>query len=196
MLQFDEKEHKYTLDGKEIPSVTTILGQIIDFSMVPAARLEAARQRGNAVHKATELFDLGTLDHTSIHEKIEPYLAAYGQFLIDSKYKVEHIEKRIYSEKYGYAGTLDRAGRFPDSTGIVDLLDIKSAIQPGASWGPQLAAYETAFCELYETELCRVFSLRLNKDGKYKLDQYKDRRRDMTVFLSCLNIFNYMRGWK
>lgn len=49
-LDFKEQEHKYYQNGKELPSVTTLLSDN-EYESVPEELLENARLRGNLVHK-------------------------------------------------------------------------------------------------------------------------------------------------
>jgi hypothetical protein len=91
--------------------------------------LEWYLTRGSHIHKATELYDLGTLDEESVDPLISGYLESYK--LLCKKYSPEEIEISAYDPIYGYCGTLDR----PD-------IDLKSGapakwhkIQAGAYWG-------------------------------------------------------------
>jgi len=52
-LEFNEEEHKYTLNGKVLPSVTTILDDG-EYSNVNENVLNAARERGTEIHKELE----------------------------------------------------------------------------------------------------------------------------------------------
>ena len=55
-LDFDKALHQYRINGQSVPSVTSVLEMITDFSMVPAATLEAARVFGSHVHDACHLW--------------------------------------------------------------------------------------------------------------------------------------------
>src|SRR3990167_1495715 len=98
------KEEKY-------PRVTTILSKagLISFSYLNPNVLKNAQLFGTAVHKAAELYDLGTLDIRKLSAPLLPYLTAWQKFKAD--YKIQEfiaIEKHVISEKWQYRGTLDR----------------------------------------------------------------------------------------
>ena len=60
-LVFIEESHQYFLGDRELLSVTTVLNIMgfTDFSKVPPDTLEHARHRGDLVHQATHMNDLG-----------------------------------------------------------------------------------------------------------------------------------------
>ena len=111
-LHFDEKLHRYTVDGKIIPSVTQIISAVglYEFDFVSKETLMAAAERGRIVHTCIEWYELGILDEASI----DPELYGYFQAYLDAKARKliperpSMIERRVYSEKYQYAGTLDQ----------------------------------------------------------------------------------------
>ena len=72
-LEFDEDKHLFTVNGEIIPSVTQILkreGFCPGLDFIDPWYLK----RGSYVHKATELFDKGTLNEDSLSHEIMPYL--------------------------------------------------------------------------------------------------------------------------
>ena len=63
-LEFNEEEHKYTLNGKVLPSVTTILDNG-EYDNVNLNILDNARNRGTEIHKELEnYFKNGILGDT------------------------------------------------------------------------------------------------------------------------------------
>ena len=57
MLQFDEEKHKYTLDGRELISVTTLMRKhnlAPNYDGVPSNVLRAKAERGTLIHKEIE----------------------------------------------------------------------------------------------------------------------------------------------
>ena len=71
-LLFDEEAHRYELDGRYIPNVTSIIKPLSTLDRVPAEVLARAAERGKAVHKACELHLLGDLDETTLDDEIAP----------------------------------------------------------------------------------------------------------------------------
>ena len=180
-LIFNPENHVYTIDNIYLPSVTTIIkaAGLIDTTWFT----EGATTRGTYVHQATELYDKNDLDEAALDPALVPYLNAYKQFLNDTGFCIDGIEKRIHSATYGYAGTLDRLGKFPGEN-INSILDIKSGVP--AKWhGAQLAAYALCYPEPHNR-----YGLYLSDNGTYKLKRFRDRN-DMQVFLACLTIYKF-----
>ena len=185
MLEFDPVAHRYTLDGREMPSVTTILRGLDDFSNVPAHRLAAAGDRGTRVHTACNLAVLGTLDESTVDAEVRPYLDQFRKFLRESRFIPTLTECRVYDEQLWYAGTLDLFGDLP---GCLDVqIDIKSGAIPRSA-GPQTAAYACALYSLTGIKTRKRYVLDL-KPAKYSLPPLTDLN-DMAVFKSALRKFN------
>jgi len=155
--------------------------------------------------------DEGSLDWESLDPELLPYVQAYGKFKLESGFIPEEIEKAVFyqsklSSYYNkpitgrrltlqglwtepalpidFAGTLDRAGTFPKlgaSKGRYAVLDIKTGSIP--SWaGIQLAAYAM----LLPSEVPpRRFALLLKKNGKYKLQEFRDEEDYVAFYGAC-----------
>jgi hypothetical protein len=184
MLTFEPIKHEYKLDGRILPSVTTVLKGtgMIDFSMIPQNVLQAAAHRGTAVHQALHYWDDGELDESTLDPVIVPYVDAGKRFYSESRFEVAHVEQRVFDAVHGYAGTLDRTGTFPD--GSMAVVDWKTGIlMPGHAL--QLAAY--AAC-LEHPRRYRRIAVQLKDDGTYRINEYamKDFETDYRMFLSAL----------
>ena len=186
-MDFDEGSHTYTIDGKVVPSVTQILSSagIFDASKYPD--LEYYRERGSANHKATELWEKGTLDEDELDERIKPFLESYKLWKSFSGFESLHIELRCWDALYGFAGTMDRVGMLNGHTSI---LDLKS--NQVESWcGIQLAGYEL-LCP--STESFKRYGLALQADGSMaKLKQFSDRT-DRKVFLGAMTVYKWRKA--
>jgi len=181
--QFDVIEHRYTVDGRVVPSVTQILKAVglIDYSFIPQAVLLEAARRGRLVHQALEYMDRDELDEESVDPQLAGYITACRRFYRESGFVVADIEKRVYNRLYGYAGTLDRTG-FLERTPAV--LDLKTGlVLPGHAL--QLVGY--ANC-LPQPRRFRRIALQLNDDGTYRVHEYPaaDFERDTRAFLSAV----------
>lgn len=107
-LTFDEEHHIFTVNGRVIPSVTTILkraGMTPDWSKI--ADIEWYAQRGTYIHKATELWENGTLDEDTIDPLISGYVDAYKACRRDFPVKVIGQEVRLWHPVHEYAGIVD-----------------------------------------------------------------------------------------
>ena len=169
MIHFDEATHTYSLDGKKLPSVTEICGLLNNWGDINPAILMQAARRGTVVHEYCELADYG-VDEDGI--EVEPYLGgyviAYMRFLRDYRPLWEMVEQKVYSEQFGFAGTLDRFGTID---GKPVLLDIKTSSSVNKLqkiiWACQLSAYQLLLAK--EGEDIRRWNLVLKRDGKYQI---------------------------
>lgn len=184
MLHFDEPTHTYTWGGQVVPSVTQILKPLNDYDGIPASVLEYARERGQAVHRATELDDMRALDEASVTDDIWPYLRAWRQFKIDKGVVVLENEARVYSGDHRYAGTLDRVVGMADGSEF--LLDVKATSVIKASVRPQTAAYKAA----YGAKDLRRAVIQLRPDGTYRFREL-DSPRDWLTFQACLLVHRF-----
>jgi len=191
-LKFDEVKHQYTYGGAPIPSVTQVLKGvgIIDFSMVPAARLEAACLFGTAAHRATALSDKGTLDEEALDTNLRPYLDGWQLFCQEYGFVAEFIEEPMYSKIYRVAGTPDRIGKWRIDESIV-IPDIKTSFDFSPANAIQLAGYELIFKEqLKKKHKIKRLSILLNCEGTYKIQEYKDKN-DTNIFIAALAVYNW-----
>lgn len=184
MIEFQEATHQYFINGKEYPSVTTILDSLNDFSFVDKNLLDRAAKFGTAVHKATELYDNDTLDLDALDEVLLPYVEAWDMFLADYKPEILSAEHRVAS-MYGYAGTLDRYVMIDDERTIID---IKSGTVIPKYSGLQLAAYKQAIIETGGT-VDRRYVVHL-QPCRYKVYQYANSL-DFNIFKSALNLYRW-----
>jgi len=187
-LRFDEATHTYWLGDESLPSVTRIIeaAGLVELHG-SAEQLDYARDRGTALHMATELDDRGELDEDSVADDIRGHLAAWRRFRAESGIRIDAIECRLYHPRLRYAGTIDRIGTLQRRRAIID---IKTGAERRAT-GVQLAAYEAM---AKHAGLCasgtRRYGCYLSDDGNYKLVPYTDTR-DLLAFCAALSIFRW-----
>lgn len=179
MIEFNEAEHTYSVDGVLYPSVTTILKDIglIDTSWFTPE----ACQRGTYVHQMIEWYQNDELDPNSIDPVLLGYLTAWENFIADTDYQYDASEWRMVSRQYRFAGTADQIGVLNKQRVIIDLKS--GAVSPCTAL--QLAGYQI----LHETP-CKRFALQLKDDGKYKLTEYTDRG-DRSTFLAAVALYHW-----
>lgn len=191
-LQFDEPAHVYKLGGDVVPSVTEILRPLMDFSRVPAEVLEYKRSLGKAVHKCIELWERQDLDLDTVDPEALPYFEGWMKFKQESGFRAMVIEQPIASRKLRVAGTPDVLGTREET--LDELLDVKCTYAMDPATAIQTAGYDLI---LEETgiRIKKRGAVQLKPDGTYRFHSFKDRM-DRTVFLSCLNIANFLRNHK
>ena len=139
-----------------------------------------ATARGTMVHLACRLWDEGDLDLTTVPGVIATYLSAYMAWEAESPQSFVWIENQIIGP--AYRGT-------PDRVGLAAVWDIKTgAPQPWHAL--QLAAYVSLLPDPYKYSR---FGIYLRDSGGYGIKEYPkaDYQRDLNVFLSALNLYNW-----
>jgi hypothetical protein len=152
MFKFNPIEHRYTLDGREIPSVTTILADVIG---VPWQASDWYLERGRAVHACAAMIARGIeFDHDP---QIAGQVEACRRFFREFQPEVVEVETPHVDIAGGWAGTPDlviqRSGKM--------VVDFKASFSACLQY--QLAAYG----EL--TGASRGFGVQLCEDATYRL---------------------------
>jgi hypothetical protein len=188
-LSFDPIEHRYTWNGRRVPSVTQCLEPLFDFSAVPPAVLKRKQQIGTAVHAAIHLELSGGVDHTSIDPACRPYFDAWLRFREECVFEPVLVEYRVTNDELGealrYAGTLDEWGYLGGYPGLIDWKTTMVLNVPAV--GAQTAAYLKALARSGIGALSdRRFALKLGSDGRYKLERFRSIDNDWRTFVGYL----------
>jgi hypothetical protein len=189
-LHFEPIEHRYKLEGVEVPGVTRVLDdQLDEFERVPWETIERRRAEGQLVHEAFALLVRGRLDRSSLDPWLEECMLGADRFLRESGVRVVASELRVAHRLVGYAGTLDLLGMLQPPA--VDLFDVKSGVTVPRSVGPQTAAYKEA-CEARGIKIRRRYCLLLNPAlaNGYKLEPLRCAT-DWHIYLSALNVWRF-----
>ncbi len=191
MLTFEPGPHIYRWKGDIVPGVTTILERGSKFGFVSPAELEAAQDRGTFVHKCTELDDQGVLHDDEVTGPYGGYIQAWRSFCSDYGADWTGREEQGYSQRFGYAGTMDCAGTLARFGKTLWVIDIKTSEQKYRVWRMQTAAYRQLKAEQDPRwALARRGSVRLRADGKYRFDIY-DSPLDLPAFLALITYLNW-----
>lgn len=187
-LIFDKDSHTFREPGtgKVVPSVTTILQDVglIDTSWFTPE----SRQRGSYVHRATELYDAGSLDESTVDPIVRPYLDGWIAFCVEVIRQVGALvilarEEQVWHPAYGYAGIVDA-----DIKGW-GLVDIKTG--DPAPWHPmQTAAYWRALRPFDPNK--RRGCVYLRDDGSFKYVRHTSGN-DFNEFAACVTVYNLKR---
>lgn len=185
----DEATHTYTLKGVPVPGVTSIIAScgFYEFPFVSKAELDAKAELGRLVHKAAELYDLGTLDWTSLDDDVLSHFEGWVNFLIEHP-QVEVIENEqlVYHPALRYCGTLDRVILFE---GRPVLADIKIGAKLDAA-AMQTAAYRDAYNwrRPQRERVAGRMSIHLPGNGKYRIVQHQSPG-DFSDFCACYRLY-------
>ena len=206
MVEFDPEQHAYTVKGFRVPSVTQVINQyqkvticggaymvdVFTGATFDASLFERAGNAGTALHKGTELLLTGeTLDWSALAPQLVAPLENFAAFLEDFPMKPLMIETPMYSQKWGYAGTVDW---IVEMFGKRWLIDLKTGIVSKMA-GVQTSAYEKLFRENtgWTGQLKRAV-LHLPKDGgKVKLIE-QGNPDDWEFFKARLTTYNFLNG--
>lgn len=139
---FNEQEHTYTLGGKELSGITSLLHRVLFpdmYSGVPEGALKAAAARGTLVHKMIEQYHTAGIDFGD--EELSQYLSAVGDTAGDwlaSEYLV--------SDNTRYASMIDLVFKHGDNFSLADIKTVSrmnNEYTDYCSW--QLSVYAYLF---------------------------------------------------
>lgn len=188
-LTFDEKRHVYTLDGVELPSVTTITRFCaVDYVSSRPWLADSAARRGTAIHEACALIDYG--EEPEPDPEIDGYLKAYRRFLADFSPAWDRIECPAASLDLGFAGTPDRVGSIDGEPAV---LDIKSGQLHIVALAAQLTAYALLLGYGQAAVWPALYGLKLASDGTYVLKRVAPAP---DVFEACRTLYKRLERKK
>jgi hypothetical protein len=223
-LIFDERQHKYYIESKEVPTVTNILKIINKPGIVHWAVNQVVREVEqnliaqedekinitemlNEAKKAHEkVRDLSANIGTQVHTFAEMYIKnqenaqlpaqqeakkaaeAFMKWLKSKKnIKFIFIEKKVYSKKYNYAGTVDFIANID---GKVVVGDFKTSKKIYDQYFYQTAGYQQAIQEEFQNMNIQAnMIVRLGKDGTYEEKVNNQFDKNMEAFLAARTIY-------
>lgn len=160
---FDEEQHKYFVNGIEVPSVTEI-AEPISFNRLnnlPNHVLERARIRGSKVHELAEEYLLtGEIDWSEIEPEFAGYLEQFILWVKTYRPKVLYAEYRMFCSNF--AGTCDLICEIDKKTVLVDYKTTSAVDKKSLS--VQLEGYKR-LCKLHNIKIDECYYLHLKKDG-------------------------------
>ena len=165
-LLFLEDSHRYILDGAELPSVSTLCAPLHNASYqdAPKWQMEAAAERGTAVHLAT--VQLEQTGQAQTEESYAPYVRAYAAFLSEHEAAWSLTEQPLYHPELLFAGTPDRYGLLDGKATIVDVKTTYAVQKPLVR--AQLNLYRLLLLAK-GLPVEKLTVLHLKPDGTYKL---------------------------
>lgn len=186
-LIFQDSNHIYQLDGVTLPSVSNLCAPLHKavYENVPKWQLEAAAERGTAVHLAAQVLDAAGA--VSVEEEHLPYVRAYRDFLSEHSTTWSLTEKPLYHPTLLFAGTPDRYGLLDGKHTLLDIKTTFSVYKPLCR--AQLNLYRMILIARgFPVE--RMAILHLKKDGTYKLIPMQE---DEPLVLALITIYNALQ---
>jgi len=185
MTSFDPATHTYEINGRRVPNVTQVLGDLIPGWHAADWYLE----RGRAVHAAAAFIAQGI--EFDADPQIEGEVRALRRFFAEVKPKVVSVERPVYSERYQFAGCLDLLCHL-DAPELV-VIDYKATLTPSLPY--QCAFYALAIDEM--PMKCAPVTLgmgvEIRGDGTYGLSDAYDLKRYKQGALSLLTAYGIRR---
>ena len=170
--------------------VATQLGPDYSRVPVPAATMDRARLRGQAVHAAIQ-YDLeGTLDEGTIHSDVRGGLEAARRFCRESGFKAELVEPEWIHPTWHYLGHPDVVGHL-NGAGVG--IDWKHGSFDPFATPLQLAGYDLLWAVNGADEpLDHWLVVELHPDGTYRTVRVGVRIHHQT-FLAALVVFRALQ---
>lgn len=212
MLQFFEDEHLYTWNGKPAISVTQLFSLVgtrkskddrfVSISGVEFIKDDTGGIFGQNFHKFAEIILNGK--EADYDEALGPYVNSFYKFLSKHPYimgdSLKLVESKLYSQKYGYAGTLDLLSFVEDTNGYLTLIDWKTSAAIANHYKLQLAAYvklvKENFKDINILRGIRTMTVRLKPDAEPQVQIRTPLQvgLDFNLFASILNVHKSLRG--
>lgn len=193
-LSFEEERHVYQLNGRILPSVTTIMRPLSNamYGTVDESILKKAASRGTAVHNAIENYTLFGIE--DIDESYAGYFKAYKSWMKQHTLNVLASETKVYHKTLLYAGTADMIAEVDGKTTLIDFKT--SAAVNRMLTGVQLEAYAKAF-ESHGFNVDSKAILHLKSDGMYEWKVYeKNDLESWEVFGALMTVHNHINKYK
>ncbi len=205
-LKFEETDHKYTVDGRTVKSVTQILSSVGVkneegyFNSLTGAEYitdDTAAEFGKAFHKYACYMLTGV--RCVYDTDMEPWIDGLNKFLEAHSFLLSapckyasFVELPLYSEKYDYAGTADWIVELLNK---IIVIDWKTSIAKQRHWNWQTAAYAQLVREKLKTRKpIETMTVRIFENGYDPIIRKPSEvKTDFNKFLSILNVLRFAK---
>ena len=148
---------------------------------------------GTVVHGLIEDF----LKGKDIPKQSDPAVVNCWNLFLDwwnkQEYEVVELEKKIYSKKYNYAGTLDLVVK--DKKGNLVLMDIKTSNFITFDYFLQLNAYKFAYEEETGSKVSKSFIVKLSKkDAEIEIKEIPLNKKLFNAFIGAKYVMEQMQS--
>lgn len=132
--------------------------------------LKETGQKGTDIHNMIES-DLAESKEMPVPEELEPFAQAFKKWKLKVNAKPLHLEKVLYSDKYGFAGRCDFIGEIEGKVVVADWKT--SNVYKKEPWMEQLGAYRLAAIEMgLVPEDCGMVCLMIPRDNPDKIRHF------------------------
>lgn len=196
-MKYDEDGWRW-YDNK--PSITTILGNTIAnpklanwYKKNSANKIEkvmvTTADMGTRAHKAFEKILTG--QKPQYDDDIRHIVLSFIKWKEQNNVKALHVEQKVTSEKYGFAGILDFCGYV---NGKLVIADWKTSNNYKITNGWQMGAQRLAAIEsLGLNPECGILGVQISRDkGEVKTFEYQHIREVEDAFLKTLDVFKML----
>ena len=195
-LEYDDKAHSYKVEGVKVPSVTRVVDGCFPKDLTHWALsigqeeydkiISEALEVGNDTHQWIEDYiNFGHACTDPGHHIFEP-VKAFLKWT--EEYKPEWIdaERKIYCDKYKYAGTVDAVAKINGRVCVIDFKTSKKIYKP---YHLQVAAYAQAIKRIDGLRQWPLgIILRLDKEtGQYQQKVFEPKDHFKT-FVKCMEL--------
>ena len=179
-VTFDEENHKYWFEGKELFGVTTPIGKLMGKSFPDNVTIQASVIYGHDVHKESELW---------IKEGKEPSSEAgkwVVQYLKDmkSQYNVSHFDAELLvSDFEKTASCIDIVAHLPGRKAV--LFDIKTTSHFDRAYcSLQLSVYKKLYEQCYEDNIIGMFVLGTKSKRAFRILEQEQTKVDKILAMN------------
>lgn len=178
-LEFDDEAHRYIVNGIITPSVSSILKRKFDdYVDVPFKILEAAADKGTAMHKAIEVYE--KTGKESDLQEFRNYL------FLKKHFKIENVENELPVAYFEdglpiFAGTIDQVCRI---NGVLAINDFKRVSAPNKEKiAYQINLYRLAYNQTFGVEVKALSFMQLRESVR-KFTQLPINEEVIKAFLA------------
>ncbi|MCD8201066.1 MAG: hypothetical protein LUD47_03255 [Clostridia bacterium] len=189
-LGFEHDKHVYTIGGRVLPSVSQVMNPLSKshYGNVPHDVLQAAADRGTAVHSAIELnLKYGIED---IEGDLKGYLDAFVDFAKGHTITPVCMEHKFYHKLLQYAGTIDCLCMMDGKLTLLDFKTTEKVIKYMTR--VQLEAYKQML-RSQGIEIEQKFIIQISNNGKFHAEQHDlNDTEAWKIFTDCLDLYRYI----
>lgn len=194
-ISFEEKGHRYKVDGNYLPSVSTIIEPIrnAEYNGIPEDVMQTAARRGTIIHEAVETYIL--YGFRDVPLEICGYFDAFVAWKEARKPEILASEYRVYHKAMRYCGTIDLIYKVDGKLVMADVKTTAAIMRPLVSL--QLEGYDRALYS-HDIKVSEKRVIHLRPDGTFD-DSFVTKGQESKawqVFGSLLTIHNYISAMK